>query len=249
VLTRGYGGTARGILRADPARHTATDIGDEALLLAQRAPVWVGADRAEAARAAIAAGAEALVMDDGLQNPSLEKDIAFLVVDGAAGFGNGRVIPAGPLREPPQAAAARATACVMIGADDTGAASHLPSQLPILRARLVPGAEIAECAGAAVLAFAGIGRPEKFFTMLEQAGVVIRRRIPFPDHFAYTPAQLARLRREAAALGARAVTTPKDFMRIPAMARAGITPIGVSLAWEDEEALSALLEGRKDVLF
>ncbi len=165
----------------------------------QVAPTWIGADRAASARAAVAAGAQVLVMDDGLQNPGLHKDLSLLVVDGASGFGNGRVLPAGPLREPVPAGAARCQAAVLIGPDAVG-----PLPLPVLRARLRPGPEIAGWVGRRVLAFAGIARPEKFFTMLADAGVIVAGHGPFPDHHPFTEADLRRVLDEAARNGAAA---------------------------------------------
>jgi tetraacyldisaccharide 4'-kinase len=169
ILTRGYGGHLRGPVRVGPARHTAAEVGDEALLLAAAAPCWVGADRAAAARAAIAAGAGVLLLDDGLQNPGLAKDCSVLVIDGETGFANRLLLPAGPLREPVHAAASRCRAAVMMGADRTGAASLLPAGLPVVEARLEPGPAMRAMAGQPVFAFAGIGRPDKFFATLRRA--------------------------------------------------------------------------------
>jgi len=181
-------------------------------------------------------------MDDGLQNPGLHKDASLLVIDGATGFGNGRVLPAGPLREPVRAAASRCIAAVLIGEDRTGAANRLPVNLPILGARLQPGPDIAGFAGRRVVAFAGIGRPEKFFTMLRDAGVLVVKHLAFPDHHPFTPAELTGILGLAHDLEARAVTTPKDFMRIPKALHAAFSQIGVSLVWDDAERLDALLE-------
>ncbi len=241
LLTRGHGGTARGPLRVDPARHDARQVGDEALLLAACAPTWVGADRAAAARCAVQAGAEMLILDDGLQNPTLAKDCGLLVIDGAAGFGNARVLPAGPLREPIAAAAARCRAAILIGDDLTGALDHLPHSLPVLRARLAPGPEAVALAGRRVLAFAGIGRPAKFFDMLSDAGLDVAGRRPFADHHRYGAGELAGLRAEAARLGATLVTTPKDFVRLPASDRFGISSVGVGLVWDDAAALAGVI--------
>jgi tetraacyldisaccharide 4'-kinase len=240
-LTRGYGGRASGVLRVDPERHDAALVGDEPLLLAGVAPTYVAADRAAAARAAIAAGATVLVMDDGLQNPSLAKTLALLVVDGASGFGNGRVLPAGPLREPVAAAASRAQAAVLIGADRTGAARLLPPELPVLRAELAPVPDIAALVGRPVLAFAGIARPEKFFAMLEQAGVTVALRRPFPDHHRYGAAEVPDLLEAAARQGLVAVTTPKDAARLAPALGAAVTVVGVRLVWQDEAAIERLL--------
>ncbi|MBW4091437.1 MAG: tetraacyldisaccharide 4'-kinase [Proteobacteria bacterium] len=240
VLLRGYGGAARGVRRV-AAEDTAALVGDEALLLAALAPTWVGADRAVAARAACAAGAGVLVMDDGLQNPGLRKDLSLLVIDGGFGFGNARVLPAGPLREPVAAAAARCAAAVLIGQDRHAAVAALPPGLPILRARLMPGPEAAALAGQRVFAFAGIARPEKFFTSLREVGAVLAGSESFPDHHAFAPRTTARLLARAVRLGAVPVTTAKDAVRLPPEVRAEVRVLGVRLAWEEPAALAALL--------
>jgi tetraacyldisaccharide 4'-kinase len=242
MLTRGYRGTAQGVLRVDPALHDAAMAGDEALLLAAVAPTWRAANRAESARLAIAAGAQILVMDDGLQNPTLTKTLALLVIDGGFGFGNGRVMPAGPLRETIRAAAARSDAAVLIGADLTGALSMLPAALPVLHARLQPDAAIAGLLGKRVVAFTGIGRPEKFFAMLSGAGVSVAARHPFPDHHPFSDADLNTILSQASQLDAIPVTTPKDIVRIPPAQKQLLTAVGVSLAWQDLAALNALLD-------
>jgi tetraacyldisaccharide 4'-kinase len=239
ILSRGYRGTARGPRRVLPDDDVSIT-GDEALLLAASAPTWTGADRAASARAAIAAGAECLVMDDGLQNPSLAKTMSLLVVNGATGFGNGRVLPAGPLREPVIAAAARCRAAVLIGEDTRGAQARLPVGLPVLRADLVQGEEAGTLAGRRVLAFAGIAIPDKFFSGLERAGVVLVGRVAFPDHHAFTSTELARLAADARAIDAVLVTTPKDAVRLPA--ELNVQVVSVRLAWEIEATIEALLD-------
>ena len=241
VLLRGYGGAARGVRRVEPDDDAAL-VGDEALLLAAAAPTWVGADRAASARAAIAAGAGALILDDGLQNPSLAHDIAFLVIDGGAGFGNGRVLPAGPLREPVVAAAARVHAAVLIGENRTDALALLPPSLPVLRAELRQRQEdIAALGRRPVLAFAGIGRPEKFFAGLREAGVEVAASASFADHRRYTGGDIARLVTRAETARLTLVTTPKDAVRLPARLRERMHVVGVDLLWQDEPALAALL--------
>ncbi len=239
-LLRGYGGRERGV-RCVRAGDSAAEVGDEALLLAEIAPTWIGGDRAASARAAIASGAEALVMDDGLQNPTLHKDSSLLVVDGGYGFGNGRVLPAGPLREPVATGAARCRAAVLIGADEAGVACALPPSLPVLRARLVPAPDAARIEGRRVLAFAGIGRPEKFFATVEAVGGVLVGRRPFPDHHPYTDAELAGLVAEATRLDALPITTAKDAVRIPAALREQFAALGVSVGWEQPEEIEGLL--------
>lgn len=241
-LLRGYGGRLKGPVPVDPARHTAYDVGDEALLLASVAPTWVSADRAAGAREAVARGAGAIVMDDGLQNPTLEKTLSFLVIDGSFGFGNGRIIPAGPLREPVAAAAARVQAAVLIGPDETGALEDLPPDLPVLRARLVPGPEAKALAGRPVLAFAGIANPRKFFDTLAEAGAILVGRETFADHYPYDEDDLRAILAEAEALQAIPVTTRKDIVRVPPAFRHRVAVVSVGLAWEDEAALTGLLD-------
>ncbi|MDR3415459.1 MAG: tetraacyldisaccharide 4'-kinase [Nevskia sp.] len=239
-LTRGHKGRERGPYRVT-AGDTAGRVGDEALLLAEVAPTWVAADRAAGARAAVAEGAELLVMDDGLQNPTLVKDLSLLVIDGASGFGNGRVIPAGPLREPVAAAAARCGAAVLIGEDRTGALARLPPALAVVRASLVQKG-VEDLVGRRVFAFAGIGLPEKFFVGLQAAGVAVVGTRAFPDHHPFTAAEIDDVLGQARAANAWPVTTPKDAARLTATQRAALRVVGVGLSWQDEAAIDALLE-------
>ena len=241
ILLRGYGGASTGTHRVAP-NDPASLVGDEALLLAQVAPTWTGADRAASARAAIQAGAEMLLMDDGLQNPTLAKTLSIMVIDGRTGFGNGRVLPAGPLREPVAAAAARCQAAVLIGPDATRALTRLPPNLPVLLADLRQDPSIATLAGRRVVAFAGIALPEKFFTPLRDAGAVIAAARPFPDHHAYTAAELDKLLREATEQDALLVTTPKDAVRLPPAIRSRVIVIGVGLNWREPSEIDQLLD-------
>ncbi|MDG6095232.1 tetraacyldisaccharide 4'-kinase [Acetobacter sp. AN02] len=238
ALLRGYGGRLRGPLQVRPQEHTAADTGDEALLLAAVAPAWIGADRAASARAAIAAGATCLVMDDGLQNPSLEKDLSLIVVDGATGFGNGRVLPAGPLRLPLSVGLKQGDAMIIMGEGD--AVEH--GTMPVLKAGLSNEEHAELLKGQTVIAFAGIGRPEKFFTSLRQAGIIPLECIAFPDHHVWTRQDLDRLTARAARSGARLLTTEKDAVRLPPEFRKNITAIPVTLRWQDERQIEMLLD-------
>jgi tetraacyldisaccharide 4'-kinase len=238
-LSRGYGGHAKGPVRVDPLLHTAADVGDEPLLLARIAPAWVSRDRAAGAAAAVAAGAAVIVMDDGFQNPGLEKDLSLLVADGGYGFGNGRVIPAGPLREPLAAGLARADAVALIGTDQRGVAEILPPSLPLLRAALAPLA--ATLAGRRVYAFAGIARPEKFFATLQSMGCILAGQRVFPDHHPYAEAEVAALIEEAQHADAVPVTTEKDAVRLAPSLRAGIETLPVAIRWRDEAAVDRLM--------
>jgi tetraacyldisaccharide 4'-kinase len=241
-LLRGYGGKLKGPARVDLASHDSRAVGDEALLLAAIAPTWVSADRAAGGAAAQAAGAQAIIMDDGLQNPTLEKSLSLLIIDGSYGFGNGRVIPSGPLREPVFAAAARCQAAVLIGEDETGALAQLPADLPVLRARLVPGPEAAVLAGKPVVAFCGIANPRKFFATLQEAGAVLAARHPFADHYPFDDQEIRDILAEAEKLRATPVTTRKDIVRIPPALRPGIQVVSIALAWDDPAAIEALLD-------
>ena len=241
ALTRGYGGREAGPCEVDLSRHGASEVGDEALLLARAAPTWVARNRANGARAAVGAGAEVLVMDDGFQNPDLVKHLSLLVVDGSYGFGNARVLPAGPLREPIARGLARADAVILLGEDSWGIEARVGSRVPILRARLVPAQATMELEGVRVVAFAGIGRPEKFFDTLQDLGADLVARHAFADHHRYIRAELAQLIAEAEATGARLVTTEKDAVRLPADLRDKIAALPVELEWRDPGALEALL--------
>lgn len=240
-LLRGYGGRLKGPVRVDPATHDSQAVGDEALLLAAERPAWISADRAAGAQAAVAAGAQAIVMDDGLQNPTLVKDLSLLVIDGTNGFGNGRIIPAGPLREPVAAAAARCRAAVLIGEDETGATALLPPGMRVLRAHLRPGPEAELLAGQPVYAFCGIANPRKFFATLQEAGAVLAGRTAFADHYPFDEGDMRELLAEAEKLRAIPVTTRKDFVRIPPAFRSRVTVVTVRLEWEDTTAIEALL--------
>ncbi|MXQ14773.1 tetraacyldisaccharide 4'-kinase [Microvirga makkahensis] len=216
-LSRGYGGHLRGPVQVQP-QHGATDVGDEPMLLAAAAPAIVAAERPAGARLASEIGATVLIMDDGLQNPSLRKDCALAVVDGATGIGNGLPLPAGPLRAPMKAQWPAVDAVLVIG---QGAAGETVAQQAealgkrVFRGRLAPDPTLADTfGGRRVLAFAGIGRPEKFFETLRACGAIVEETRAFPDHHPYNRGELESLRREAEARGVQAVTTEKDLVRI-----------------------------------
>jgi len=242
LLSRGYRGNKTGPLKVDPDRHSSQDVGDEALLLAATGPTWIARDRAAGARAAAAAGAEAIVLDDGFQNSSLRKDLSLLVVDGAYGFGNGKLIPAGPLREPISEGFARAGAVVLIGPDTADVAKMVPAGLPILGAHLKPCGGLAEVAGKSVVAFAGIGRPEKFFETLANLGCELLGRHSFADHHHYRDHEIMVLADKADKLQALLVTTAKDFVRLPDHLRALVAFIEIEVEWDSIEDLDILLE-------
>lgn len=245
-LSRGYGGRMTGPALVDAGAHGPRDVGDEPLLLARLAPTWVARDRVAGARAAVDAGAEIIVMDDGFQNPYLAKDLSIVVIDGGYGFGNRRVMPAGPLREPIARGLARADAVVVVGEDRVGVESLLSKEISVLRARLVPSAGGERLAGGKVFAFAGIGRPEKFFATLVELGCELTEARPFPDHHRYDKTEVMKIVEDATALGAIPVTTAKDMVRLPTSARAMVEVLDVDIEWDDPAALDALLGGVVD---
>ncbi|MBT3330412.1 MAG: tetraacyldisaccharide 4'-kinase [Rhodospirillaceae bacterium] len=240
-LSRGHGGRLTGPLQVDPNRHDANDVGDEPLLLAAAGPAWISRDRAKGARAAIAAGAQAIIMDDGFQNPGLAKDLSLLVIDAAYGLGNGRVHPAGPLRESIAVGLARAQGIVLLQTGETPA--FLPDfRLPILTARLIPDATALILRGQKVLAFAGIGRPERFFHTVRELGAEVVGVQAFPDHHPYREDEIWKLVEAAQSQGGLAVTTAKDAVRLPAQASAMVTVIDVALEFDNVPDLDFLLD-------
>jgi len=242
LLTRGYGGRLSGPIQVDPRRHDAAEVGDEALLLAGTAPTWCARDRVQGANVAVAAGADVLIMDDGFQNPRLHQDLALLVVEGSFGFGNHRLLPAGPLRERLVDGFARATAIVQLGADEIGVERQLPPAMVRLGARLRPRLDAPDLRERRVVAFAGIGRPEKFFRSLVEAGARLVGRHGFADHHRYRRRQVRALLAEAADRQALCVTTAKDSVRLPPDLRAAITIWPVVVSWQDLSGLDRLLD-------
>ncbi len=243
-LSRGYGSQAIAPRLVDRARHKAADVGDEPLLLATVAPCIVSADKLEGARACVAAGADVIVMDDGLQNPALTKALRIAVVDGAVGVGNGLCVPAGPLRAPLNAQWPHVDALVVIGDGEPGAALARTAEAlgkPVLRGLLAPEPGMAMgLAGREVIAFAGIGRPEKFFDTLRALGAEVIETEAFPDHHAFTAREIAGLQARAKRRGAALVTTEKDAVRLGPAAEQLLT-LPVRLALEDEAGVLGLL--------
>jgi tetraacyldisaccharide 4'-kinase len=215
-LSRGYGGSLSGPALVDAHADSAARVGDEALLLARVAPTVVARDRVQGAAFAKAKAASLVIMDDGLQNPSLAKDLTIAVVDGRRGIGNACVFPAGPLRAPLQAQLKRTDALLVVG-NESGAAGVVAAArgLPLFHGRLVPDVAAAGVLqGRKVLAFAGIGDPDKFFSTVTEAGIAIAARRPFPDHHRFTPEEAAGLIMQAEHDGLALLTTEKDQARM-----------------------------------
>ncbi|MCR9077943.1 MAG: tetraacyldisaccharide 4'-kinase [Hyphomonadaceae bacterium] len=238
TLSRGYKGKLKGPLKVDPDVHTSEDVGDEPIMLAKSGESWIGADRAATGQDMSNDGVDIIIMDDGHQNPGLHKDLSLIVVDAAAGFGNGHVIPKGPLREPIAEGLARADAIIVMGYGQPPAEVE-ESNLPVFSAVLAAQSKPSELP---YVAFAGIGRPEKFFDTLKAMGADVRDAVPFPDHHKFTDGDLNYLRRLAGDYGATLITTDKDLVRLSAAQQTGILSLPVEVIFDRRADLDKMLE-------
>ena len=231
-VSRGYGGKLQNVI-VNNKKHTARDVGDEPLLLSAQAPVVVNADRYKAAQKGTEQGADVVIMDDGFQNPGLHKDLSFLVFDGHYGIGNGKIIPAGPLRETLENGIKRANAVIILGKDKHNLAQRCG--LPVFFGHT----EAAQTTinNQDVIAFAGIGHPQKFYHTLKQQGFNVVKTIDFPDHHFYTREDLDAIVKEAQKLNAQIYTTGKDFVKIPPLYSQDINVLEIAVVWDKPEEL------------
>ncbi len=233
-VSRGYGGKLKG-LQVMPDIHNAADVGDEPLLLARQAPVIINPDRYAGALMAEQEGANYIIMDDGFQNPSLYKDISFVVIDGNIGLGNGFCIPAGPLREFKDLGLHRASAIMLIGEDTHDLAASF-GKLPVFKGRIKPVSPSPLTYD--VVAFAGIGRPEKFYQSLSGCGFNIVETRDFPDHHFYTEDELNQLIALGKQHKAPIYTTAKDFVKIPPRLQSKFKVLEIAIEWENPSELA-----------
>lgn len=224
ILSRGYGAVVKESILVDPKYHNYLHVGDEALLLAEKAPTWAGSNRLLSAQRAIKHGATIILMDDGLQNNTIHKDCAILVVDTLQGFGNGRVFPAGPLRESPKSGVKKADLILAVGD------GKLPKGIPFAIRAHIKADSLVE--PKSVIAFAGLGYPEKFNKTLLSYGYDVKKFIPFPDHHPYTITELDKLVKLAKRRKLELITTAKDFLRIPEHFKKHVTVFPVHLEFE-----------------
>lgn len=256
VVSRGYGGNLEGPVRVHATQHTAADVGDEPLMMAGQVPVIVSRDRVAGAALAREDDASVVLLDDGFQNPSLQKDLSLLVIDAARGVGNGAVFPAGPLRAPLKSQIARTDALIVVG--QGGAADGVARDVTargglVLRATLQPDERsLAALRGKRVLAFAGIGDPARFVATLRAQGIEVADSRAFADHHPFTSDDMARLVADAAQQSLQLVTTEKDMARIRSNARlradaARIATLPVTMTFDDAARLRALVGERLSV--
>ncbi len=240
-VSRGYGGKLSDIILTKDSTYTAAEVGDEPLILSRTAPVSINPDRYQAALKAQEQGADIIIMDDGFQNPSLKKDISILIIDGGFGFGNLRPLPAGPLRENLQSGLKRANAALIIGADKTNCAQEMKN-LPLFYGKIKEIEPPTKPTN--VIAFAGIGRPAKFYQSLENCGINIISRHDFPDHHFYTEKELRSLLNEAQEKKAELYTTAKDIVKIPLPLRPKFKVLEIEIEIEKEQELISFILSR-----
>lgn len=239
-LSRGYGGSKTGPVIVDPEKHSSRDVGDEALLLARDSETVIAQNRARGAKMAEEHGADIIIMDDGMQNPTIAKTVNITVINGAYGFGNGKTIPAGPLREKLEKGFHRSDAFVLIGADETGVLDILPEGKPVFAAGLEPDASHMPDKNKSYTAFCGIAHPQRFMDTLATHGYDIKNWHPYPDHYQFTDRDLDQI----ASAGMPLITTEKDYVRLPTnfTEQNEIYVLPVAIKWDNQDAIVNFLK-------
>lgn len=245
IASRGYKGEITKPTLVDKNRHTVNSVGDEPLMLARIAPTYIAAIRPLAIQMAEENGANIVIMDDGLQNPSIAKTLSILVIDGKYGIGNGFIMPAGPLRESLSSGISKVDAVILVGSDDTNILNNKAfsryKPIPVIRARLEPNGNLPDKT-IPYIAFAGIGNPDKFFATLIENGYNIAKTISFPDHYNYSDNDINTLIQSAESSGAGLITTEKDEVRLPLFVRKKVKVLPVRIVWDDEKQIRTILE-------
>ncbi len=244
IASRGYKGDITNPTIVDKNRHTVNSVGDEPLMLARIAPTYIAKKRKAAIQMAEKNGANIIIMDDGLQNPTIAKDISLLIIDGKYGVGNGFIMPAGPLREKLSAGIAKSDAIIIVGEGGFNIKKYpvlfKKSTPPVIHASLEPFGNLPD-KSRPYIAFAGIGNPDKFFATLVENGYNLVEKIPFADHYNYTDQDINNLIHKSEETGAELITTEKDEVRLPLFARKKIRVLPVRIKWANEKQIHNLL--------
>lgn len=240
-VTRGYGGSNKKTRRIT-VHDTPSETGDEPILLVKHCKTIVSVNRYDGAQMAAAEGADLVILDDGFQNNSLHKDISILVIDGKRGFGNRKILPAGPLREAPNAGFKKADIVIIIGDDQHKISQDIPEKSPVFFANVEPRTDQERKQKNKYIAFAGLGIPEKFKDTLIENNYSLIDFIPFPDHYKYKEKELEQLLKRAETQNATLITTEKDILRIPPKYSKHIQTLPIRLRFEQENTLSKYLE-------
>jgi tetraacyldisaccharide 4'-kinase len=242
-LTRGYKGETKGPFRVNALYHTAKQMGDEALILAKNSITYVAKDRLKGAQKMDQLKLDAIVMDDGYQNPKLKKDISFLVIDGQIGFGNEHIFPAGPLRESAEEALKKATSVIVVGKPSEQISKFIETvSVPVFKASIQSFFPKEIDKTTSLIAFSGLAYPKKFFSSLEDNGYNIIKKISFADHHLFTEKDFSSLREKARSLGAKLITTEKDYVRLTKMQRKYVNYVPIELCWDNENEVKKYLK-------
>jgi len=241
-VSRGYGGSIKQATKVDIENHTSKQVGDEPLILVQTAPCYIAANRVDAANLAIKEGADIIILDDGMQNPSIKKDLSINVIDGGFGFGNELLIPAGPLRDKKKIALSKADISIIIGDDKKSIEENLPEGMRVFHAEISPSNKKKPSKKVNYIAFAGIGRPGKFFESLGREGLKIVQRISLPDHYNYNKNDLIELENLAKDNDAKLITTQKDAIKLPEEFKKQIFIFNIAVKFDDEKSIKNIIK-------
>jgi len=239
-ISKGYAGLTK-ISTLVKSWHSATSVGDESILLSEVAPTWVGNDRIKSSILAKNQGGDCLIMDDGFQNPSIQKDFSIIVINSEQEFGNRRVMPSGPLRESINRGLSRTNLVIVIGNPSKEIKKIVPDHIPIIESKFEIKKENKSFKGQKIVAFAGIAYPEKFFNSLKDQGANIIKEISYPDHHIYNENDLLSLVETANKTQSILVSTKKDYVRIPKSYRSLVNTLEGEIIFKDEQLLREIL--------